>query len=125
MELFDIVKKVFSSDQEWSKVSDLDKKRNFFMINRFMSIEFPQLANQFNRINIESTKALDTWQRILSRRYRKVPGWVFTKTNKSDTKKKKDTSWDIKEDTIKFYCNRNNIRLLISLRAIEKHIRFT
>ena len=47
MELFDVVKKIFEKKEaKWAEVAKVDKSRNFFMLNRIMSIQFPVQANQ-------------------------------------------------------------------------------
>lgn len=83
MELFDVVKNIFKSDKDWSKVTRNDKVRNFFMINRIMSIQFPSQANQFNHTKVTPRPVADWWHSTLSRHYTKIPGWIFTKTKKS------------------------------------------
>ena len=82
MELFDIIKTIFKSDTEWNKVSNSDKIRNYFMINRIMSINFPIQADQFNRNKISPYPVADWWHRTLSKNYNRVPEWIYTKTNK-------------------------------------------
>ena len=59
MELFDIVKTIFKSDKDWKNVGRNDKVRNFFMINRIMSIQFPTQANQFNHTKILPRPVVD------------------------------------------------------------------
>lgn len=100
MELFDIVKKIFSqNDSEWGKVSKNDKNRNFFMINRIMCIQFPVQANQFNKLKVNPAPVIDWWQDNLSHRYSKSPGWIFTKTNKKRVTKQEEQR---NEDVEKF-----------------------
>jgi len=90
MELFDIIKSIFKSDSIWSKVSNADKKRHYFMINRIMAINFPIQADQFNRLKVNPYPVVDWWQRTLSKNYSRVPNWIYTKTNK--VKKNKPSS---------------------------------
>ena len=94
MDLFDIVKKVFDKkDSSWDKVSQIDKSRNFFMINRIMSIIKIILIiyttrNQFNHIKIAPPNVIDWWRNNLCTRYTKTPNWIFTKTKKKEKKEK-------------------------------------
>jgi hypothetical protein len=88
MELFDVIKTVFKSDKDWSKVTRNEKVKNFFMLNRIMGIQFPTQANQFNHTKISPRPVADWWHSTLSRHYTKVPGWVFTKTKKGTVKSK-------------------------------------
>ena len=96
MELFDIVKNIFSQDsKKWNNVSRNDKSRNFFMVNRIMAIQFPVIANQFNKLKINPEATVDWWRNNLSSRYSKPPQWIYTKTLKrgEKTKKTSTTSW--------------------------------
>jgi hypothetical protein len=97
MELFDVVKNIFSQDnKKWVQVSKNDKSRNFFMINRIMAIQFPNIANQFNKIKINPDATVDWWRNNLSSRYSRPPSWIYTKTIKKEAKAKKSTgsSWE-------------------------------
>jgi hypothetical protein len=94
MELFDIIKVAFKKGQEWDKVSKNDKTRNFFMINRIFSINFPIQANQFNHTKVAPRPVVDWWHDTLSSHYSKSPSWIFTKTKKSESKKSKEFDWE-------------------------------
>lgn len=93
MQLFDIIKKMFSRN-DWDDVGKNDKARNFFMINRIMSINFPIQANQFNHLKINPSPSIDWWHGTLINLYTKPPYWIYTKTKKKET---------IKEGTKKDY----------------------
>jgi hypothetical protein len=83
MQLFDIIKNIFSiNNKTWNQVGRIDKSRNFFMINRIMAIQFPVQANQFNRMRIVPGPVVDWWRNTLSSRYSKPPNWIYTKTKK-------------------------------------------
>jgi hypothetical protein len=97
MQLFDIIKLIFNNKQkEWKSVGKIDKSRNFFMINRIMAIQFPNIANQFNKIKINPDATVDWWRNNLSSRYSRPPSWIYTKTIKKEAKTKKstDSSWE-------------------------------
>ncbi len=88
MQLFDIVKLIFSSkEKDWKSVGNNDKARNFFMINRIMSIQFPIQANQFNKLKVVPTHVVDWWHDTLSKRFSKPPVWLYTKTKKNTAEK--------------------------------------
>lgn len=83
MQLFDLVKNIFSTnDKMWKSVGRIDKSRNFFMINRIMSIQFPLQANQFNKLRVTPPPVVDWWRDTLSHRFSKPPTWIYTKTKK-------------------------------------------
>jgi hypothetical protein len=92
MQLFDIIKLIFNNKQkEWKSVGRIDKSRNFFMINRIMSIQFPVQANQFNKLKVVPAPVVDWWHDTLSVRFSKPPVWLYTKTKKSDTTKTEES----------------------------------
>lgn len=87
MQLFDVIKKLFS-DKRWEEVSKNDKSKNFFMINRIMSINFPAQANMFNHLKVNPSQVIDWWHGTLTNLYSKPPYWIYTKTKKKGTEKK-------------------------------------
>ena len=109
MELFDVIKTIFKSDKEWSKIKSVDKSRNFFMINRIMSIQFPIQANQFNHTKISPRPVVDWWHGNLSKHFTKIPPWVYTKTKKSEVIDSKKDEFHLDEDTEKFLLQRFEI----------------
>jgi hypothetical protein len=95
MQLFDLIKKIFS-DKNWDDVGKNDKAKNFFMVNRLMSINFPLQANQFNSLKVNPSPVIDWWHGTVTNLYTKPPYWIYTKTKKSETKKS-GTSKDYSE----------------------------
>jgi len=83
MELFDILKAFFNK-KNWEDVSKQDKARNFFMINRIMSISFPLQANALNNTKIDPVPVIDYWKETLNTKYKAPPGWFFTATKKKE-----------------------------------------
>jgi hypothetical protein len=93
MELFDIIKRIFDKKKPlWDEIPKNDKIRNFFMVNRIMSINFPVQANQFNKLKITPNQVVDWWHDTLSTRFTKAPSWVYTQTKKSGSKKSDKSS---------------------------------
>lgn len=89
IDLFDLIKQLFDRSSRWEMIKSYDKSRNFFMINRFMSINFPMQANLFNNRHIISSSAVDSWRDVLNRLFTKPPSWMYTKTKKSESKSSK------------------------------------
>jgi len=110
MQLFDIVKLIFSNKpKDWSSIGRIDKSRNFFMVNRIMSIQFPVQANQFNKLKVVPHHVVDWWHNTLSARFSRPPQWLFTKTNKNSGKDQEDIKYNEKvEDFIKERYRRSN-----------------
>ena len=76
MELFDILKAFFNK-KNWEDVSNHDKARNFFMINRIMGIAFPLQANAFNSTKIDPVSVVNYWKETLNTKYKAPPGWFL------------------------------------------------
>ncbi len=107
IQLFDYVKLVFSKNKrDWEEVRDIDKSRNFFMLNRFTSIKFPVQASYLCHYKINPVEVSNHWHRTLSSKFTSVPGWVYAKTIKKKDEKKIDFPSD---EMIKWYCNKNEI----------------
>lgn len=109
MELFDVVKTIFKKDKDWDKVSRNDKVRNFFMINRIMSIQFPIQAQQFNHTKVLPRPVVDWWHGTLSKHYTKMPRWIFTKTKKSKSNSVSPVDYEADPLVERFILNRFEI----------------
>jgi hypothetical protein len=110
MELFDIIKS-FTNDSEWKKVTETEKSRNFFMINRIMSINFPLQGNAFNHTKIEPAKVVDWWRAFIKSKYKTPPPFIWTST----IKKKKEIKKEAPEEVLRFICEKHEI----SMREIK------
>ncbi len=104
MKLFDYIKVLFGSHSEWDNLKSYDKSKNSFMTNRFMSIKFPIQANMFNALRTDPLGAAESW-RMVSQKFNRTPGWIYTKVKK----KSKDKIWEPSQDTIDFYLKINEI----------------
>lgn len=108
MELFDVIKKIFSR-KDWDSVGKNDKIRNFFMINRIMSIQWPIQAQQFNHTKVSPAPVVDWWHGTMSNHYSKQPGWIFTKTKKDPSKEIKKIDFSQYEEAESFIMKRFEI----------------
>lgn len=112
---FDIIKSFYSTN--WDKISNQDKARNFFMINRICSIAYPLQADSLNHIKINPEKAIDFWKVFLTHKYKSYPSWIWTTTIKKDKEKFKNK---YKEEVLDFIKEKNEI----SNREIRELIEF-
>lgn len=118
MELFDIIKS-FTNDAEWTKVTTAEKSKNFFMISRMMSIQFPVQANGFNQLKIDPIQTVEWWKKMIASKYNsydKKPNFIFTKT----AKKEKETKKIIPIEILQFICEKHEI----SMREIDDLLEF-
>lgn len=82
MNFFDVLKAIFDKKM-WKSVSTDDKYKYFFLINRYLSIEFPVEINKCQIIGLgkqNSAIMLDCWNMILSTRHKSTPRYIFTKS---------------------------------------------
>jgi len=87
---FDFIAVIFSDDNRYEQLNNADKQKHYFMTNRFFSIMYPVQACSFSVMDINGAAVCDSW-RMIGKRYKRVPGWIYTKTksaSKTTTKKK-------------------------------------
>jgi hypothetical protein len=104
MKLFDYIKVLFGKDSEWDEVTDYDKSRNAFMTNRFFSAKFPIQANLFNQLRTDPVGQATAW-RMVSSKFNKVPGFIYTKIKKE----KEEKEWKPNDKALGFYLKLNEI----------------
>jgi hypothetical protein len=104
MELFEFIKLIFTNPKEYSKLKNIQKGKNFFMLQRFMSIKYPTTAQQLNRNGINGAAVADLWQ-LVSSRFGRVPGWIYTKTKKVQTEKE----WKPNPEVSTFWMQRHGM----------------
>lgn len=105
MELFEFVDVLFKRPQKYKELKDTDKAKHFYMVQRFMSIQYAAVADKFNHLRVSQAKVMDYWHFQMSKVYKTVPGWMYTKTKKKKTEDKKEIKWP-SDDAIKLYLDR-------------------
>ena len=76
------------------------------MVNRFMAIQYPVIANRLNKIGTAAANVVDSWH-IIASRYTRVPMWIYTKLNKQT--KVNNVSYDPDPEALKIYLNKYQI----------------
>lgn len=104
MELFNLVKVIFTDPKEYSNLKNSEKGKHFFLINRFFSIKFPTTAQSLNRNGINPWAIVDLWQ-IVASRFQRVPGWIYTKTKKLN----KEKIWQPNPEISKIWMEKNEL----------------
>jgi len=102
--LFDYMKILFTgNEKQWKEVNSVDKNRNFFMANRFLSIKYPIQVHILSHIKINSSAVANHWHDTLTRLYKTQPNWIFAKMKKKTVEDKKKNLPS--ETMIKWYCS--------------------
>ena len=109
MQLFDFIRVLFEDKKQYNELSRYDKAKQFFMLNRFMSIQYPGQANMLNHIRIPQAGAVDYWHRNMTNVYTKVPNWIFAKGQKKSAADKKKAVKMPDKEIIKRYLNAHKI----------------
>jgi hypothetical protein len=103
MELFELTKAMFESPATYADATKGDKRKNFFIIQRRMAINFPMEANFLQHIRINMEDTIDWWQRFLRKKYQKTPYWMFLSGVKKN-QEKEEKKIKISNETISGYC---------------------
>ena len=124
MQLFDLVRVMFTDPKKYREVKNSDKAKNQFMINRFMSIKYPSNAQLFNVNGISGANVVDSWSMVASR-FKSVPGWFYTKTKKA--KKNVPDKYNPSERALQIYMDKNQIgaREIAELKQFAKESFYT
>jgi hypothetical protein len=83
--LFDLINLMFTNRKKYLSLSDNEKGKNFFMVNRLFSIKYPKQAQMFNHLRTPSAKVVDCWSWVAMQNNR-VPTWFYTKTKQAKKK---------------------------------------
>lgn len=132
MKLFDYIAVLFGSDEKWNSLTNYDKIKNDFMTRRFMAIKFPVQANLFNTLKTDPVGQSESWRMITSK-FNRVPGWIYTKTKKESTK---TDTWKPNPEAVSRYLKINEIgereylealkynptEVKNAIKTLEKHI---
>lgn len=105
--LFDYINFFFLKSNEYHKLNSNQKAKHHYMLNRFMSIQYPLTASKLNKIGINGAYVSDSWQ-LVARQYKSIPKWIYTKTKKTS-----ENALDkLDKDLLKEYARINKISSL-------------
>jgi len=107
-ELFDITKIIFEKPGEWTSVTNGEKKKYYFAIQRRFSIMFPMQANALQHLKINQIGVVDFWQSFMRKHYKQTPSWMYTK-GIAKVKKEKEKKTNVNEKLIIEYCKKLSI----------------
>ena len=80
-----------------------------------MAIKHPSTAQQLNRVGMNGWAVVDLWQMVASR-FKRVPGWIYTKTKKVSS----DKTWKPNPEVAKIWMEKNSV----GERELKDAIRF-
>lgn len=106
IKLFDLIDSMWD-DTKWEKITEMDKRTHYFMIQRFMSIMYIDETSRMNLQQINYARVVDFWREVMKRRYKSKPQFLFTKTKKLEKEKEKKIAVD--QAVIDFYMKHNEL----------------
>jgi hypothetical protein len=118
MELFNLIKVIFTNPEEYSLVAPGEKRKYYFICQRRFAINFPLQANALQHLKINQVAVIDFWQRFLRKQYKFVPGWMYTKGIKK-SKEIKEKKQNINSELINEYCKKFEIDSKVIKDALE------
>jgi hypothetical protein len=84
---------IFRNRENWKFVTDEQKLKWFFIINRNLSKKFPEKAQLLNLKSIDKITAMNLWyQFMLNQPY---PNWFWSKSDKGDKSEISDKDYKI------------------------------
>lgn len=80
-ELIDVFKALMRKGN-WDSITDDDKNKNFFIINRNLSKKYPKQAQLLNLKNIDKVVGMELWYQFMKNE--PYANWFWSKSEKSD-----------------------------------------
>ncbi len=100
-----VVDFIFKKKDDYKNLSDEDKEKAFFMINRKFARAYPSHAQFFNNKSINRASSVDIWYHFfIKKRVQGTPDWYWFKQT---TKKEKSIAT---KDDVQFLMNLYDIR---------------
>lgn len=120
VELFDFIREMYKDESFFIKKTLRERGKFYFMINRFMSMIKPGLAEKFSRIGINNGAVVSYWFYLTRGKFKGIPEFMYTST-KSKATAKDDILSDIDPEIISLYCRTNEIDMKTFLECKEKY----
>ena len=102
---YKVIKLLMLQPTEFLKLNDKIKSNHYFLLNRILSQKFPKVAQNLNQNGINTATCMDFYANVfIVKRYKRLPGWVYTKfASKHKKKKSLDRNFIIWLKQKKFY----------------------
>ena len=81
---YDILNSIFRGIPSYDSISDIEKQKNIFMLNRTLAIKYPLQAEALNYFGVDASSTVQVWKDFLLKYEKKgfVPGFCFRKGSK-------------------------------------------
>lgn len=104
---------IFKQKEQYKKLTDEDKEKFFFIMNRKFARQYPKHAQFFNNKNMDKSSALDIWYHFfIKQRTTNIPNWYWFKL--SGKREKNILKKEEEEFLLDFYqFRKNDLKFLI------------
>jgi len=97
MNFIEIIDRIFVNRNLYHQINDEDKISSFFIINRKLGKNYPEIAKQLNDQYIDKASAIDMWYLFFEGTY-KIPAWYW---DPKDRKKLNPVTKNINYENLK------------------------
>jgi len=120
---------IFKQKDKYKDLTDEDKEKFFFIMNRKFARKFPRHAQFFNNKNMDKSSALDVWYHFfIKQRTMDIPQWYWFKLSGKKEKsllKKEEIEfflefYQIKRDDLDFLTRYYPEELAIEVKKFKK-----
>lgn len=108
MELFEFLNILIERPGEWAEIAPGEKRKQYFMTQRRMAINYPMQANALQHLKINQSEVVDFWHRYVRKFYTRTPKWMYT-AGLAKSKKEKEKKLDVSEKLIAQYAKDKSI----------------
>lgn len=115
--LLAISKCMFQERNKWEYVTDEQKEKWFFIINRTMSKKYPELSQLLNQKTIDKVASMDLWFHFMEGK--PYPKWFWSKTEKKNNINNKLTDSEISMLLKEFQIREEELNILLEYHHDE------
>ena len=92
----EIIDRIFINKNLYHLISDEDKVNAFFVVNRKLGKQYPEISRKFNHKSIDKASATDLWFEFFKNKtFYKLPDWYWDpKDRVKPTKASKKSNYD-------------------------------
>lgn len=116
---FDLIK-LFYNKSEYNKLSNYDKAKHYFIINRMMGVQFPAFAAFLSINKISPSGVVDFWNFYLPTKFKYYPNWLYIKTKRAkEAKQIKSSEYHPSKEVLNYYSKLHQC----SMKEIDESLR--
>jgi len=120
---------IFKQKDQYKNLSDEDKEKFFFIMNRKFARKYPKHAQFFNNKVMDKSSALDIWYHFfIKQRTLDIPSWYWfklTKKKEPEMLKKEEVEflmefYELKKEDVEFLINNYSEEVKEEIKKFKK-----